>query len=345
MDGIIINAPGFQTSIQDRGRFGLQWSGMCPAGAMDMHSLSIANILVGNSRGEAGLEVTMIGPDMTFTADNIIAITGADLSPTLDGAPFPMYAASCVRVGQRLKFGMCKSGCRAYIAFAGGIDTPVLYGSKSTLLRIGIGGIDGGALKKGDQIAFVSPESTLPNMAARAIAREKIDSKEVTLRVIMGPQDYLFSEKGIANFFSSEGYTVSALANRQGYRLDGEPVEMIKIGSIVSDGIANGAIQIPPNQKPIVLLAERQSTGGYAKIANVISVDLPKIGQAMTGSRIRFKAVSVEEAEKLLAAEEEYLAGIEQDIQNAHVRSYTLSFNGTQYEVAVHKVSNRRRPQ
>ena len=120
---------------------------------------------------------------------------------------------------------------------------------------------------------------------------------------------------------------------------------MIKIGSIVSDGIANGAIQIPPNQKPIVLLAERQSTGGYAKIANVISVDLPKIGQAMTGSRIRFKAVSVEEAEKLLAAEEEYLAGIEQDIQNAHVRSYTLSFNGTQYEVAVHKVSNRRRPQ
>lgn len=182
-------------------------------------------------------------------------------------------------------------------------------------------------------------------MAARAIAREKIDSKEVTLRVIMGPQDYLFSEKGIANFFSSEGYTVSALANRQGYRLDGEPVEMIKIGSIVSDGIANGAIQIPPNQKPIVLLAERQSTGGYAKIANVISVDLPKIGQAMTGSRIRFKAVSVEEAEKLLAAEEEYLAGIEQDIQNAHVRSYTLSFNGTQYEVAVHKVSNRRRPQ
>ena len=255
MDGIIINAPGFQTSIQDRGRFGLQWSGMCPAGAMDMHSLSIANILVGNSRGEAGLEATMIGPDMTFTADNIIAITGADLSPTLDGAPFPMYAASCVRAGQRLKFGMCKSGCRAYIAFAGGIDTPVLYGSKSTLLRIGIGGIDGGALKKGDQIAFVSPESTLPNMAARAIAREKIDSKEVTLRVIMGPQDYLFSEKGIANFFSSEGYTVSALANRQGYRLDGEPVEMIKIGSIVSDGIANGAIQIPPNQKPIVLLA------------------------------------------------------------------------------------------
>ena len=131
MDGIIINAPGFQTSIQDRGRFGLQWSGMCPAGAMDMHSLSIANILVGNSRGEAGLEVTMIGPDMTFTADNIIAITGADLSPTLDGAPFPMYAASCVRAGQRLKFGMCKSGCRAYIAFAGGIDTPVLCRSAS----------------------------------------------------------------------------------------------------------------------------------------------------------------------------------------------------------------------
>lgn len=345
MSGLIINTPGLQTSIQDRGRFGMQWSGMCPSGAMDMHSLSVANILVDNACGEAGLEVTIMGPDITFTADNVIAITGADLSPTLDGRTLPMYTAVSVRAGQNLKFGHCKSGCRAYIAFAGGLDTPLLYESRSTLLRIGIGGIDGGALKKGDTINFRDPKATLPNMAARAVPKEKINGKDVTLRVIMGPQDHLFTEKGIANFLSEEGYTVTALANRQGYRLEGEPVEMIKVGSIVSDGIANGAIQIPPNQKPIVLLAERQSTGGYAKVANVISVDLPKIGQTTTGSHIRFQAVTVEQAEALLAEEEAYLRGIERDIREAKVRSYTITVDGAQYEVSIHQVKNRRRPQ
>lgn len=335
MGGFIVNSPGAQTSVQDRGRFGYQWSGMGPSGAMDMHSLSLANILVGNERGEAGLEVTLAGPNLTFCEDEVIAITGADLSPQLDDIPVPMYTALCVRKGQHLRFGMRKTGCRAYIAFAGGLDTPVLYNSQSTLIRIGIGGIDGRALQKGDVIGFREPKATLPNMAARSVKKEIIQGDDVTLRVIMGPQEYLFTEKGIQNFFSEDGYTVSTMANRQGYRLDGKPVEMIKVGSIVSDGIANGAVQIPPNQKPIVLLVERQSTGGYAKVANVITVDLPKIGQSMTGSRIHFKAVSVEEAERLLREEDDYLRSIENMIKTAKEKRFFITCNGETFDVAV----------
>ena len=202
--------------------------------------------------------------------------------------------------------------------------------------------MEGRALQKGDVIPFRAPKAELDHMAARSIEQEPIQSDPITLRVIMGPQDYLFSSRGIENFLSEEGYTVSTMANRHGYRLEGAPVEMKKLGSIVSDGIANGAVQIPPNQKPIVLLAERQSTGGYAKIANVITVDLPKIGQAMPGSRIRFQAVTVEEAEQLMMQEEADLKRIEQAIQNARDPRYRVVVEGRSFDVVIHRKGGER---
>ena len=315
---------------------------MCPAGAMDLHSLRVANILVGNQRNEAGLEVTLIGPELEFLTDEVIAITGADLSPAVDGAAVPMYRAIAIKKGQKLKFGARKSGCRAYIAFAGGLDIEPMFGSRSTWVRINIGPVDH-ALQKGDVIGFRAPKGTLPNMAARCAQPEVIQGDDVLLRAIPGPQDYLFTDAGIQQFYSGEAFTVSKLASRQGYRLEGPKVELKQKGSIVSDGIAKGAIQIQPNEQPIVLLSERQSTGGYAKIGNVISVDLPKIGQAMSGSKIRFQKCTIEEAQELLVEEDRALTALEERIQAAKDDTgshYRVTVNGRVYEVEVRKNTN-----
>lgn len=342
MDGFYVNFPGAQTSVQDEGRFGYQWSGMCPAGAMDLYSLRVANILVGNDRNEAGLEITLIGPELKFLVDEVIAITGADLSPVLDGVNVPMYRAVSVKKGQTLQFGTRKSGCRAYIAFAGGLDVEPMFGSRSTWVRINIGPVDH-ALKKGDIIGFRAPKSDLKNMEARWTKAEAINGDDVLLRVIPGPQDYLFTEAGICKFFSGEHFTVSKLASRQGYRLEGPKVELKQKGSIVSDGIAKGAVQIQPNEQPIVLLSERQSTGGYAKIGNIISVDLPKIGQAMSGSKICFQKCSVEEAQDLLFKEYQALTALEEKIQAAKENigsRYRITVNQRVYNVEIRKALN-----
>lgn len=341
MKGIYINTPGLMTSVQDDGRFGYQWSGICPSGAMDMHSLRLANILVGNDMDEAGLEITVIGPDITFQVDEVIAITGADLSPALDGMPVSMYRAVAVKAGQRLTFGPRKTGCRSYIAFAGGFDIEPLYNSRSTLLRIGMGGKDGRVLKNGDEIGLRAPRADLPHISARTVPAEDLSRDHVTLRVIMGPQDYLFTEKGIETFLSEKGYTVGNLYNRQGYRLEGEEIEPIKSGSIVSDGIAKGAIQIPPNGLPIILLSERNSTGGYMKIANVITVDLPKIGQCLMGAKVYFKAVSVTEAQTLIAEEMEYLETLKKqldEIKPPPCRKYRATVGGEVYSLSIEEI-------
>lgn len=314
MAGIFINLPGAQTSIQDKGRFGYQSYGMCPSGAMDMRSLMIANILVGNSCTEAGFEITLTGPEIIFQEDEVIAITGADMSPVVDGVVVPMYQALAIRKGQTLAFGQRKSGCRSYIAFAGGLDLIPLYGSRSTWVRIGIGPCNH-ALRRGDEIALRAPCKTLPNMCSRRMKQEVIQDDSIVLRCILGPQDYLFTPNGIKSFLGAVPYRVSNLASRQGYRLEGPSVEMKQKGSIVSDGIAKGAVQIQPNGQPIVLLSERQSTGGYAKIGNVISVDLPKIGQAITGTKIYFQQTDIYNAQKLLIEETQFLNMLEEHIR------------------------------
>ncbi|MBQ6663218.1 MAG: biotin-dependent carboxyltransferase family protein [Firmicutes bacterium] len=337
MNDLYVKSPGMQTSIQDQGRFGYQWSGMCPSGAMDMRALRIANLLVDNDMDEAGLEVTIMGPELVFQTDEVIAVTGADLSPTIDGQPLPMYQAYAVKSGQSLRFGTRKYGCRAYIAFAGGLDVEPLYGSRSTWLRINIGPVNH-ALKAGESYGFRAPKGTLPNLGARRCEKEIIKGDDVLLRIILGPQDYLFTEGGLENLLNPDGFKVSDLANRQGYRLEGPKVELKKKGSIVSDGIAKGAIQIPPNEQPLVLLSERQSTGGYAKIGNVITVDLPKIGQAMPGSRIHFTTVSVEEAQDLVAEEAAFFAALKEKLTASGPHTYRATVNNHAYVITIEEI-------
>ena len=300
--GISVENGGILTTVQDEGRFGYQAYGVSTSGAMDSHAFHIANLLVGNKMTEGALEMTFMGPTLTFTCDNIIAVTGGDLMPLLDGQPMPMYQAVLVRKGQKLQFGGARNGCRGYIAFAGGLEIPEVMGSKSTLLRNNLGGVKGRKLEKGDTIAFTAPKTELSNMENRKVPADIYPADEVVLRVVLGPQDDEFTERGIRSFFWNSGVITDEF-DRMGCRIEREPIEHKGDGNINTDGISLGSIQVPANGKPIIMLADRQSTGGYAKIGTVISVDLPKIAQSRPGQKVRFIQVSLELAQSLYIRE------------------------------------------
>lgn len=310
--GIIVENPGIQTTVQDEGRFGYQQFGVSPAGPMDAKSFYLANILVGNQRSEGALELTFSGPTLKFEKDNIIAITGADMTPKVNGQPIPIYEAVLVHAGDVLSFGFVNgTGCRSYLAFAGGLDIPLVMGSKSTLMRNELGGMKGRKLEKGDEIGFVNPKTELPNMEKRKLEPEKFPEKEITLRVLTGPQDTEFSEEELKRFFWY-GATITNEFDRMGCRLQREePVKHLGDGNIITDGIAFGSIQVPTNGQPIIMLADRQSTGGYTKIGTVISVDLPKIAQSVPGYKVRFVRVGVELAQKLYLRQLKQLDNLE----------------------------------
>lgn len=313
--GIIVENPGIQTTVQDEGRFGYQQFGVSPAGPMDAKSFYLANILVGNKRSEGVLELTFSGPTLKFEKDNIIAITGADMTPKVNGQPIPIYEAVLVHAGDVLSFGFVNgTGCRSYLAFAGGLDIPLVMGSKSTLMRNELGGMKGRKLEKGDAIGFVEPKTELPNMGLRKLAPEKFPEKEITLRVLTGPQDTEFSEEELKKFFWY-GATITNEFDRMGCRLQREePVKHLGDGNIITDGIAFGSIQVPTNGQPIIMLADRQSTGGYTKIGTVISVDLPKIAQSVPGYKVRFIEVGVDLAQKLYIRRENELEELEKKL-------------------------------
>lgn len=300
--GIKIMTGGFMTTIQDLGRYGYQETGMSVSGVMDTRSASLANILVGNDENEGVIEVTMMGPTIEFTKDNIIAVTGGDLGVKLDGASFPRYEAVLVRAGQTLSFAGMFGGARAFIAFAGGLDVPVVMGSKSTNLKSRIGGFQGRKLAAGDEIGFTAPKTWLPNMQLRKLALPDYSAKEHTLRVLLGPQDDHFKQSGIDTFLNNE-YTISNEYDRMGCRMQGPVIKHKAGGDIITDGISFGAVQVPSHGNPIVMMADHQTTGGYTKIANVISVDLPILAQCMPGHKIRFRWVTIEEAQKLYCDE------------------------------------------
>lgn len=291
--------PGLLTTVQDAGRIGYQQFGVPVSGAVDSRAVAVANILVGNPDDEAVLECTMMGPQLRFDADNCIAITGGDLQPVLDGQPVKNYAAIAVTAGQVLRFKGPKAGCRAYIAFAGGLDIPVVMGSRSTYMKGKIGGVEGRKLQKGDVISFRAPKAQLPNMTRRFITPEFIPRPVYTLRVIMGPQDDAFTPAGMDTFLN-ETYTVTPEFDRMGCRLEGAEIAHVSGGDIISDGISFGAIQVPSSGKPIIMLADRQTTGGYTKIANVITVDFRLLAQLKAGDKVRFEKISVQQAQTLL---------------------------------------------
>lgn len=306
MSMTVVN-PGMLTTVQDMGRVGYQQFGVPVSGVIDPRSATIANILVGNEQGEAVLECTMLGPHLQFNTTNCIAITGGDLGATIDGQPVARYRAVKVEAGQVLRFTMPKLGCRAFVAFAGGLAIEPVMGSRSTYMKAKIGGFEGRKLQKDDVISFRAPVAELKNMALRAMAPEFQPFPVYTIRVVLGPQDDAFTEAGIKTFLS-EVYTVTPEFDRMGCRLDGTVIEHKSGGDIISDGISFGAIQVPSSGKPILMLSDRQTTGGYTKIANVISTDFRILAQLKTGDKVCFEKVSIRQAQDALMAQRSSLA-------------------------------------
>lgn len=294
--------PGLLTTVQDLGRTGYQRFGVSVSGAVDPRSAAVANILAGNPDGEAVLECTVLGPQLRFDAPAVIAVTGADLGPALDGVPVENYRALRVQAGQTLRFTGPKCGCRAYLAVSGGLDVPEVMGSRSTYMKAKIGGWHGRKLEKGDVLPLRAPETEPKALENRALAPEFRGRSEYTLRVVMGPQDDAFTPGGVSAFLSGV-YTVTPEFDRMGCRMEGPEIEHVGSADILSDGIAFGAVQVPDSGQPIVMLADRQTTGGYTKIANVISADFRILGQLKSGDRVRFERVSLASAQEALLAQ------------------------------------------
>lgn len=300
---IKVITPGMLSTIQDGGRKGFAAMGFNASGVMDVRSYHIANALVGNFTDEAVIEMTYLGGSFKFLESNYIAITGADMSPKLDGVPVEMYTTVFVKQDETLTFSVAKSGMRAYIAVRGGIDVPVIMGSRSTNLKCKLGGLDGRPLKAGDIVPCRDVYDEFHKHLIHSAPKEDFGSDEITVRVLLGPQDDYFTDHGIKTFLNST-YTVTNESDRMGCKLSGEKIEYKNTVDIISDGIVFGSIQIPRTGNPIIMLADRQTTGGYAKIATVISVDLPLLAQARPGTKVRFELIDRQKAERLLKQEQ-----------------------------------------
>ncbi|CDZ75463.1 Allophanate hydrolase subunit 2 [Peptoniphilus sp. ING2-D1G] len=309
----VING-GISTTIQDYGRIGYQKFGMVAAGVLDVYSYELANALVGNKRGEAVLEITYFGPMLKFDEDVVIAVAGADVSPKIDGKEVAMHASHLVKAGSTLSFGKLKNGLRAYLAFGGSIEVPELNGSKSTFMKGKVGGYEGRALKAKDEFEVkVNPEAKEGKILDPKYYPE-IEKFNV-IRVTLGPQDDYFSKEEIGKFFESGGYTVSKSIDRMGMRLEGNPIKHIKGADIISDGTVMGSIQVPANGLPIVLLADRQTTGGYTKIGAVIKEDVCKLAQMGAGTKLCFQEVSIEKAQDLYKKFEDKVVAVRESLK------------------------------
>lgn len=301
--GVLFLKGGLFTTVQDIGRNGYQKSGFHVSGVMDKRSFMIANLLVDNPENEAVLEFTMVGPTLKFTSDTIIAITGGDFGPKINEKEAPMYTAIYVHKDDILEFQYAKEGNWGYIAFSSRLDIPMMMGSRSTDIKCKIGGYHGRKLEKGDHIWFRAKRRYLSSFLSRTIPQEHFEEGTIKIRVVMGPQDDYFTQEGIQTFLTEE-YSVTSECDRMGYRLEGEYIAHNDKGAdIISDGIALGAIQVPSNGRPIIMLSDRQTTGGYTKIATVISVDIPKLVQCKEQTKICFEKISVQEAQKLYLEE------------------------------------------
>lgn len=298
----IINA-GMLSTIQDGGRFGVMKYGFTQSGAMDSKAMSTANILVGNEPECAVIETTLLGITAEFTENTVIALSGGDFSAAINGTPIKRNKAYAVNAGDTLAMSYAKSGVRGYLAVSGGFDVPEVMGSRSTNLKSQIGGFYGRKLAAGDIINTFAPIIT--DTTGRELPEETYENS-ITLRAVLGPQDYMFTDEDINTFFSCE-YKITQQADRMGIRLDGEPLKGKGSMDIVSDGIVFGSVQVPKNGMPIILAADRQTTGGYAKIATVISADRHLIAQARPGGTIKFAQVSVKEAQKIAKQEQKAL--------------------------------------
>jgi antagonist of KipI len=327
---------GLQTTVQDLGRAGRQRTGIPVCGAMDRFAHRVANMLVGNEDTAATLEASLLGPGITFDEPAIIALGGGDLSATISGNDVAPWHAIAVPQGAMLRFGEARVGCRAYIAVAGGIELAPVFGSRSTYLRAQFGGLDGRALRSGDVLMPGVPSPTAQKIAAAlrasgatAVGRWTVASSvrptyndDPIVRVIPGAHHDLLDDASRDRLVSST-FRVSSNSDRMGYRLNGVELGLRVPTELLSDGVAFGTIQLPPGGEPIVLMADHQTTGGYPRIGEVASVDLPLIAQLKPGDRLRFKLVSVEKAQQAYLAQERDLAMARVAIELRHSRGTT----------------------
>ncbi|MDU2240893.1 MAG: biotin-dependent carboxyltransferase family protein [Paenibacillus sp.] len=311
---LLIEKPGLLTTVQDLGRFGVQKYGVIVGGAMDAFALRIANLLVGNAEEEAGLEITLLGPVIRFEQTALISLCGGDLSPKLNGVPIPLWRTVLAPKGSMLTFGPIQLGCRAYLAVGGGIDVPVRMNSRSTYLRAGIGGYEGRALVAGDRLTLgdmTQRGSHLLGLLAREASKEygavsrwavfpemlpKYAANPI-VQLIPGEEYDLFQVQSQQILWQEE-FAVLPQSDRMGYRFKGRELQMNPSKEMISSAVTMGTVQVPPDGNPIILMADRQTTGGYPKIAQVASVDLPLLAQTNLGARVRFREVTLQEAQR-----------------------------------------------
>lgn len=326
---LVLNG-GPQTTVQDLGRPGYLRTGMPPSGPFDPFALRVANLLVGNDPGgrylvgrqpgDAGLEILLFGCCLQAMDDHVIAVTGGDLGPTLNDEPLPMWQAIRVKAGDVIAFKRPRLGVRAYLAVAGGIDVPPFLGSRATNVRAAVGGVEGRALKQGDALRIGPPRRPLAQLEGRRWPVEARPAYAVpwTVRVVLGPQDELFTPASVETFLTAE-WKLSPVADRMGCRYIGPKLDFLPRpqylieqagadpSNIVDDGTPLGGIQVPSGLEPIVMGPDVPSFGGYAKIATVISVDIGIVGQGKPGEIVHFRAVDPTEAEEIAHASEALL--------------------------------------
>ncbi len=311
--------PGLLTTVQDEGRFGFREYGMQVSGAMDRYACTVANILAGNGPSSAVLEMTLIGGAFRFEKDAYVSVCGADMQGKLNGVAIRNWSAFTVTAGSELTFGPAVSGTRSYLAVSGGMAVPLVMGSRSTCLRAGTGGFHGRALKSGDVLSCMEVESRIRK--TRVLPRRFVPryTESILLRVLPGPQEDHFSGQGISVFYSSE-YRVSPRNDRMGYVLEGPAIRHESGADIVSDALCPGAVQVPGNGQPIIMTADHQTTGGYAKIGAVIGTDLRGLVQARQGNTIRFVRCTDEEAVAALKLEMEIYERIRAEFQDREMK-------------------------
>ena len=322
MSIIEVIKPGALSLLQDLGRHGYQHLGVVVGGAMDEWSHRCANALLGNQEDEATLEITLMGPSLLFRETQAIALCGANLSARIGEAELPMNRAVLVRAGARLDFGKRIGGMRSYLAVRGGFAVQPVMDSRSTYVRGAFGGLQGRALKKGDLLEVGGMQPVSAASVARLGARDFVElhppevhatalapqaSGPVPVRVIAGQQWALFTDEAQQAFTRTE-FRISPQSDRMGFRLEGPVLERRHAMEMISEGVAFGTVQVPPDGQPIVLMADRQTTGGYPKIACVASIDLPLVAQLAPQEALRFEPISLEAAQALYLERERTLA-------------------------------------
>ncbi len=297
--------PGPQTTVQDLGRPGHLRSGIPPSGPVDHRAFVLANRLVGNPDGAAGLEGAFTGPRFRVDGPTAVAVTGAEVPVTVNGQPASRWTTLHLDAGDVVKVGTARIGVRAYVAVAGGLEVPPVLGSRATYLRGRLGGLEGRALRPGDRLRAL-PAAVPPRRAVPPDAIPDL-SGEPTIRVVLGPQADRFTEDGVAAFLEGT-YEMLPESDRMGARLRGPRIAHARGHDVISDGTALGSIQVPGDGQPIVLLVDRQSTGGYTKLATVCSFDIGRFGQVKPGGRLRFRAITLAEAHRVFRESQAALA-------------------------------------